>query len=198
MEENKFQYSFLGEKRDKVTKPWLELAALDPTPLRSYPASPLGPHYRQLFRLLADVITKITIAEFDLQKHYDSLLTLFDELLKDESPLSRNEDSLLVIDDNLLQLKLWGNAIRAKDGTLQKTSLDKYFALSVQQMLQEIQDHLLHYVERVSSSGDLATRETGLGYVTPRSILCCTMKALFEVISDFNGISQNHRLVRKS
>ena len=124
------------------------------------------------------------MAEFDLQQQYDSLLTLFDELFKDESPLSRNEDSLLVIDDNLLQLKLWGNAIRAKDGTLQKTSLDKYFALSVQQMLQEIQDHF-HYVERVSSSGELATRETELGYVTPRSILCCTMKALFEVISDY-------------
>lgn len=124
------------------------------------------------------------MADFDLQQQYDSLLTLFDELLKDESPLSQNEDSLLVIDDNLLQLKLWGNAIRAKDGTLQKTSLDKYFALSVQQMLQEIQDHL-HYVERVSSSGELATRETELGYVTPRSILYCTMKALFEVISDY-------------
>lgn len=80
------------------------------------------------------------MAEFDLQKQYNYLLARLDELLKDESPLSRNEDLLVAIDDNLLQLKLWGNAIRAEDGTLQKIASDEDFTISVGQMLQEIRD----------------------------------------------------------
>lgn len=113
------------------------------------------------------------MAEFDLQKQYDYLLAVLDELLKDESPLSRDEDLLLAIDDNLLQLKLWGNAIRAEDGTLQKITSDKHFAFSVQQMLQDILDHLPNF-EGVSRKDERAIIEQSLGYVTQtlRSNFC--------------------------
>lgn len=113
------------------------------------------------------------MAEYDLQKQYNSLLALLDELLEDESPLSRDEDLLLTIDDNLLQLKLWGNAIRAEDGTLQKIISDKHFAFSVQQMLQEILDHLRN-VEGVSRNPEIARAKESLGYVTQtlRSNFC--------------------------
>lgn len=111
------------------------------------------------------------MAEFDLQKQYDLLLALLDDLLKDESSLSQNEDWLLAIDENILQVKLWGNAIRAEDGTLQKASLDKYFASSIQQMLQEILDHL-HYVEKISRKDEIVKIKPGLKYVMLRSKLC--------------------------
>lgn len=113
------------------------------------------------------------MTEFDLQKQYDSLLALLDGFLKDDSPLSRNEDLLLTIDDILLQLKLWGNAIKAEDGTLQKITSDKHFAFLVQQMLQEILDHLPK-VEAVSRNNEIATIERSLRYVTQtlRSNFC--------------------------
>lgn len=106
------------------------------------------------------------MAGLDLQKQYDSLLALLDELLKDESPLSQNNDWMIAIDDNLLQLKLWGKAIRANDGTLQKISFDKYFTLSVHRMLAEIRE----LVEIVSRKDELPTVMPGLRYVTLRSI----------------------------
>lgn len=101
------------------------------------------------------------MAEFGLQTRYDLLLALLDELLKDESPLSQDEDLLLAIDDNLLQLKLWGNAIRAQDGTLQKITSDEHFAFSIQEILQEILDHLRN-VEGISRDDKMATIEKSL------------------------------------
>ena len=105
------------------------------------------------------------MADFDLQKQYDYLLARLDELLKDESPLSPNEDLLVAIDDNLLQLKLWGNAIRAEDGTLQKITSDENFAFSVHQMLQEILDYLPNF-EGVSRNNEISTIEQNLEYAT--------------------------------
>lgn len=138
--------------------------------------TPLRLQYCQL--LFTDVITKTTMVEFDLQKRYDSLLALLDELLKDESPLSQDEDLLLAIDDNLLQLKLWGNAIRAQDGTLQKITSDEHFAFSVQEMLQEILDHL-HNVEGMSRDDEMAIIKKRLGYVTFISKFCRILMVRF-------------------
>jgi hypothetical protein len=78
-----------------------------------------------------------------LQDTYEKLLSVADDVLKDDNPLAESEQWACAIDDNLLQLKLWGEAIHIEDGSLKRVgSEDRALALLLHKILNDAMIHL--------------------------------------------------------
>ncbi|KAL9119892.1 MAG: hypothetical protein Q9187_003552 [Circinaria calcarea] len=95
----------------------------------------------------------MVLSTFSLRKEYDQLLEITDGLLSDDCPLSEFEDWAIPIDDCLLRMKLWGQAIGVEQDSLEQILRDENLAFTIHEMMQDSMLQLRE-IELVSSKGN--------------------------------------------
>jgi hypothetical protein len=77
-----------------------------------------------------------------LRDTYYELLKLADALLKYNSPLADFELQACLIDDNVLRLKIWGDAIKVDNGSLERAGFDDQLGLVLRDTLNDTMERL--------------------------------------------------------
>jgi hypothetical protein len=94
-----------------------------------------------------------------LKDRYSKLIELLDSMLRDDSPISDNEQWACFLDDSILRLKIWGETIEIDNGSLERAGVDRQLGT----LLREAFDDVLEKAETAKQVMVRALKDRPLG-----------------------------------